>query len=142
VHSAGDETSRAGCEHSELRGGVVPNFTGEGVMVRRRSEGRVIDRECAGEVTGETKGLMGGPGLPVGERRERERGGAADGWGRPVSGERCGAREGTGPRGPGEGARRAGGSWAENDPIEGERFFLFLFYFLFLFLLSPFLLNK
>jgi hypothetical protein len=39
VHSAGDETSRAGCEHSDLRGGAVPNFTGAGVMTRRRGEG-------------------------------------------------------------------------------------------------------
>ena len=110
VHSAGDEISRAGCEHNELRGGAVPNFTSAGVMARRLGEGRAIDGDCAGEVTGGMKGLMGGPGLPAGERRERERGGAADGWGRPVSGERCDAREGAGPRGPGEGARRAGGS--------------------------------
>jgi hypothetical protein len=34
-----DETSRASCEHSELRGGAVPNFTGPGVMARRRGEG-------------------------------------------------------------------------------------------------------
>jgi hypothetical protein len=39
AHIAGDETSRAGCEHSELRGGAVPNFTGVGVMARRRGEG-------------------------------------------------------------------------------------------------------
>jgi hypothetical protein len=39
AHSAGDETSRAGCEHSELRGGVVPNFTGARVMARRRGKG-------------------------------------------------------------------------------------------------------
>jgi hypothetical protein len=39
AHSARDETSRAGCEHSELRGGAVPNFTGAGVMARRRGGG-------------------------------------------------------------------------------------------------------
>jgi hypothetical protein len=39
AHSAGDETSRAGCEHSELRGGAVPNFTSAGVMARRWGEG-------------------------------------------------------------------------------------------------------
>jgi hypothetical protein len=39
AHSAGDETSRASCEHSDLRGGAVPNFTGAGVMARRRGEG-------------------------------------------------------------------------------------------------------
>jgi hypothetical protein len=32
----------------------------------------------------------------------------------------------------GRGARHAGGSWAENGPTEGGRFFLFIFYFLFL----------
>jgi hypothetical protein len=45
----------------------VPNFTGAGVMVRRRGEG-VIDGDCAGEVTGGTKGLTSGPGMPAGER--------------------------------------------------------------------------
>jgi hypothetical protein len=39
AHSAGDETSRAGCKHSELRGGAVPNFTVAGVMPIRRGEG-------------------------------------------------------------------------------------------------------
>jgi hypothetical protein len=33
----------------------------------------VIDGDCACEVMGGTKGLTGGPGLPAGERRERER---------------------------------------------------------------------
>jgi hypothetical protein len=84
---------------------------------------------------------MGGARSPERDR-ERARGAWADGWGRPVSGgERRGARQGAGPRGPREGGR-AGGSWAGNDPTEGEKVFLFLFYFLFLFLLSPFLLNK
>jgi hypothetical protein len=39
AHSAGDKTSRAGCEHSELRGRAVPNFTSAGVMASRRGEG-------------------------------------------------------------------------------------------------------
>jgi hypothetical protein len=45
----------------------VPNFTSAGVMARRQGEG-VIDGDCAGEVTGGTKGLTGRPGLPAGER--------------------------------------------------------------------------
>jgi hypothetical protein len=124
VHSAGDETSRADCEHSELRGGAVPNFTGAGVMVRRRGEGRVIDGDCAGEVTGGTKGLTGGPELPAGERRERERGGAANGWGRSVSGERRGAWEGAGPE-----TAQPGGK------VFSFFFSIFYFYFYFFYLL-------
>jgi hypothetical protein len=75
---------------------------------------------------------MGGAEPTAGERREREGGGAADGRGRPISGERHSVREGVGPLGPREGARRAGGSWARNGPTGGRRFSLFLFYFLFL----------
>jgi hypothetical protein len=52
----------------------------------------------------------------------------ADGWGRPISGEWRGAREGAGPGGQGawEGTR------LEMAQPGGRRFFLFLFYFLFL----------
>jgi hypothetical protein len=50
AHRAGDETSRAGCEHSELRGRAVPNFTGAGVMATRRAG--VIGGDHAAEVTG------------------------------------------------------------------------------------------
>jgi hypothetical protein len=44
----------------------------------------VVGGERAGEGMGGTVVLTGGPGLPVGERRERERGGAADRWGRAI----------------------------------------------------------
>jgi hypothetical protein len=44
----------------------------------------VVGGERAGEVMGGTRGLTGGPGLPAEERRERERGGIADRWGRGV----------------------------------------------------------
>jgi hypothetical protein len=88
--------------------------------------------------------LTGGPGLPVGERCERERGGAADRWGRAI-------RRGAGTRSlaawavGGEGGSGRGAVWAENGPAEGGGFFLFLFlfsislfHFLFLFLFISF----
>jgi hypothetical protein len=86
---------------------------------------------------------MGGAEPAARERQERERGCAADGWGQPVSGERRGAN--AGGRAGGRqaawagGARRAGGSWAENGPTEGKGgfyFFFFTFYFLFLIFIS------
>jgi hypothetical protein len=73
----------------------------------------VVGGKRAGEVMGGTRGLTGGPGLPAEERRERERGGAADGWGRPVS--ESGAREGSAADGWGRGVRRGRvmlGTWA------------------------------
>jgi hypothetical protein len=55
------------------------------------------------------KALTGGARSPERDR-ERARGVRADGWGRAVSGgERHGAREGAGPRGPGDGGARGGG---------------------------------
>jgi hypothetical protein len=84
----------------------------------------VVGGKRAGEVMGGTRGLTGGPGLPAEERRERERGGAADGWGRPVS--ESGAREGSAADGWG-GARPR--------PRGGGRVFPF---FLFLFSISHF----
>jgi hypothetical protein len=58
--------------------------------------------------------LTGGPGLPVGERRERERGRVADWWGRSVRG-------GAGARGwaawaVGEGEARARRGSGQNGP--------------------------
>jgi hypothetical protein len=44
----------------------------------------VVGSERAGEGMGGTMVLTGELGLPVGERRERERGGAADRWGQAV----------------------------------------------------------
>jgi hypothetical protein len=78
---------------------------------------------------GGTKVLTGGPGLPVGERRERERGGAADRWGRFV---RCGAgvRSWAAWAGGGEGERAGAvrlGPKSAQPRGEGFSFFLFLF---------------
>jgi hypothetical protein len=108
----------------------------------------VVGGERAGEDMGETRGLTSGPGLPTGERRERERGGAADGWG-PAVRRGCGrAKRGCLGHGRERGERaRERGEWLgpENGPTEGGEFFLFLFlfsishsYFLFLFLFISF----
>jgi hypothetical protein len=79
-----------------------------GERVKGEEMGRtVVDGERAGEVMGGARGLTGGPGLSAEERRERERGGAADGWGRPVSG--SGVREGSAADGWGRGVRRGRG---------------------------------
>jgi hypothetical protein len=117
----------------------------------------VVSGECAGEVMGGTRGLTSGPGLPAEERRERERGGAADGWGRPVSG--SSAREGSAADGWGRGVRRgrghtmlgclghgrergrggrARGGWLGPEAAQprGGFFLLFLFFFYFLILFS------
>jgi hypothetical protein len=57
-----------------------------GASVNGEATGReVVGGERAGDGMGGTMVLTGGPGLLVGERRERERGGAADRWGRAVS---------------------------------------------------------
>jgi hypothetical protein len=44
----------------------------------------VVGGERAGEGMGGTRDLTSGPELSAGERRERERGGAADRWGQAV----------------------------------------------------------
>jgi hypothetical protein len=105
----------------------------------------VVGGERAGEGMGGTRDLTSGPGLSAGERRERERGGAADRWGRAI---RRGAGAGVaGLLGPREerGEADAGAAWAGNGPAEGGMFFLFLFlfsishfHFLFLFLFISF----
>jgi hypothetical protein len=106
-------------------GGVVAEA---GASVNGEATGReAVGGERAGDGMGGTKVLTGGPGLQVGERRERERGGAANRWGRFV---RCGA--GTRSRaawaGGGEGGKRGrGAAWAKIGPAEGGFFFLFLF---------------
>jgi hypothetical protein len=113
-------------------GGVVAEA---GASVNGEATGReAFGGERAGDGLGGTKVLTGGPGLPVGERRERERGVAADRWGRFV---RCGAgaRSCTAWAGEGEGERagaaRLGPKLAQ--PRGGGFFFFSFFCFLFLF---------
>jgi hypothetical protein len=57
-----------GCEHSELGGGAVPNFTGAGVMAVRERGRVVVGGDCVGEVKGEEEGLTGGAEQSAGER--------------------------------------------------------------------------
>jgi hypothetical protein len=100
----------------------------------------VVGGERAGEVMGGTRGLTGGPGLPAEERRERERGGAADRWGWGVRRGRRRAMLGCLGHGRvwGRGGRaRRGVAWARSGPAAGGVFLFFLFsifYFSFLFL--------
>jgi hypothetical protein len=103
----------------------------------------VVGGERASEDMGETRGLTSRPRLPTGERRERERGGAADGWGPAVR--RGRAKLGRGRERGGPGVREGGVAWARKRPSRGGEFFLFLFlfsishsYFLFLFLFISF----
>jgi hypothetical protein len=114
-------------------GGVVAEA---GASVNGEATGReAVGGERAGDGMGGTKVLTGGPGLPVGEQRERERGGAANRWGRFV---RCGAgaRSRVTWAGGGEGGKSGcGAAWAKIGPAEGGRVFLF---FLFLFFISFF----
>ena len=95
----------------------------------------VVGGERAGDGMGGTMVLTGGPGLPVGEQRERERGGATDRWGRAVrrgAGARSWAAWAVGGEG---GGKRA---WARFGPDtarpRGGRVFPFpfsVFYFTF-----------
>jgi hypothetical protein len=95
----------------------------------------VVGGERSGEDMSETRGLTSGPELPAGERRERERGGAADGWGPAVRHGRGRAKLGRLGHGRERGGsgRERGGKWLgpENSPAEGESFSFFYFYFLF-----------
>ena len=110
----------------------------------------MVGGERAGEGMGGTMVLTGELGLPVGERRERERGGAADRWGRAV-------RRGAGARswaawavgGEGEKRARRGLGLKAAQPRGGKGFSFFFFCFLFhfsifyfCFFLFPFLLNQ
>jgi hypothetical protein len=129
-------------------GGVVAEAS---ASVNGEATGReAVGGKRAGDGMGGTMVLTGGPGLPVGERRERERGGAADRWGRVV-------RRGAGARnwaawavgGEGGGESGCGAVWAGYGPVEGEGFSFFFFNFLFhfsifyfCFFLFPFLLNQ
>jgi hypothetical protein len=90
----------------------------------------VVGSERAGEGMGGMRDLTSGPGLPVGERRERERGGTADRWGRAIrrARGRCWAAWAAG--GEGESGRGRGLGWKRSSR-GGEGFFLFFFCFLF-----------
>jgi hypothetical protein len=128
-------------------GGVVAEA---GASVNGEATGReAVYGERAGDGMGGTMVLTSGPGLPVGERRERERGGAADRWGRVVR-RGAGARSWAAWAVGGEGGERARRSLGQNWPSRGGRVFLFfllcfLFHFsifYFCFFLFPFLLNQ
>jgi hypothetical protein len=107
-----------------------------GARVNGEATGRaVVGGEHAGEGMGGTRDLTSGPGLPAGERREREREGTADRWGRAVrhgAGARSWAAWAVGGEG---GGKRA---WARFGPDtarpRGGRVFPFpfsVFYFTF-----------
>jgi hypothetical protein len=104
-----------------------------GASVNGEATGReVVGGERAGDGMGGTMVLTGGPGLPVGERHERERGGAADRWGRAVrrgAGTRSWAAWAVGGDCGDAGAVRFGPKTAQP---RGEGVFLFsVFYFTF-----------
>jgi hypothetical protein len=123
-------------------GGVVADA---GASVNGEAMGReAVGGERAGDGMGGTKVLTSGPGLPVGERHGRERGGAADRWGRFV---RCGAgaRSWAAWAGEERGGRVGAHGLGQNWPSRGGRvFFSFsvfyfpFFHFLFLFLFISF----
>jgi hypothetical protein len=103
-----------------------------GASVNGEATGReAVGGERAGDVMGETMVLTGGPGLPVGERRERERVEPLTG-GAGLSG--AARAHAAGPLGPWEergeaGAARFGPKTAQ--PRGGKGFSFFFFCFLF-----------
>jgi hypothetical protein len=109
-----------------------------GARVNGKETGQaVVGGERTGEGMGWTRDLTSGPELPAEERRERERGGAADWWGRAVRrgvgagvAGLLGPREERGESGRGRGLGRI---W----PSRGGEGFSF-FFFCFLFLISIF----
>jgi hypothetical protein len=107
-----------------------------GARVNGEETGRaVVGGERAGEGMGGTRDLTSRPGLPAGYRRERERGGAADRWGRAV---RRGAGAGVaGLLGPREERGESGRGLGRIRPNRGGKGFSF-FFFCFLFLISHF----
>jgi hypothetical protein len=123
-----------------------------GASVNGEAMGReAVGGERADDGMGGTMVLTGGPGLPGGERRERERGGPLTG-GAGLSGAaraRAAGLLGPGRRGGG-GKSGRGAVWARIGPAEGGKgfsffFFCFLFHFsifYFCFFLFPFLLNQ
>ena len=105
-----------------------------GASVNGEATGReVVGDERAGDGMGGTMVLTGGPELPVGERHERERGGATDRWGQTVrrGAGACSWAAWAGGRGGKVGATRFGPDTAQP---RGEGFFPFyfsVFYFTF-----------
>jgi hypothetical protein len=96
----------------------------------------VVGGERAGEGMGGMRDLTSGLGLPAGEQRERERGGATDRWGRDVM-RGAGAHNWAAWAVGGEGGKRARARLGPEtaQPRGGEKMF---FLFLFLFLISIF----
>jgi hypothetical protein len=100
-----------------------------GASVNGEATGReAVGGERASDGMGGTMVLTGGPGLQEGEWRERERGGAADRWGRVV-------RRGAGARSwaawvvGGEGGKQARRGLGRKRPSRGgEGFFLFFLF--------------
>ena len=106
-------------------GGVVAEA---GASVNGEATGReAVGGERTGDGMGGTMVLTGGPGLPVGERHERERGGAADRWGRAVR-RGAGARSWAAWAVGGEGGSGRGAVWAEYGAAEGGKGFSFFFF--------------
>jgi hypothetical protein len=100
--------------------------------VNGEATGRVVvGGERAGDGMGGTMVLTSGPRLPAGERREREREGAADRWGRAVR-RGAGARSWAAWAERGEGGKRARFGPDTARP-RGEGFFPFSFFSVFFF---------
>jgi hypothetical protein len=96
-------------------------------MVNGEATGReAVGGERAGDGMGGTMVLTGGPELPVGERRERERGRAADWWGRVVR-RGAGARSWAAWAVGGEGGKRARRGLGRKRPSRGGSVFPFSF---------------
>jgi hypothetical protein len=158
AHSGDDEMAWAGGvmgwlgwrKGTEAQGA---NRAGERVMARRRGSGDRVASPGHGSEEGADGrgplakerdreggecGLTGGAEPIAGEQRERERG-AADGWGRNVSGGRGHAamgRLGHGREGSAR-VREREEAWTRSGPTEGAGFpFPLFFYFLFLFSIS------
>jgi hypothetical protein len=90
----------------------------------------VVSGDRAGEGMGGTRDQTSRPGLSAGEWRERERGGAADRWGRAIRRAGAGVARLLGPREE-EGGKRARLGLDTAQP-RGRVFSFFFFYFLFL----------
>jgi hypothetical protein len=113
----------------------------------------VVGGERTGDGMGGTRDLTSEPGLPAGERREREWEGAANRWGQVVRqrGRAQLGHLGHGRRGGKRARARARARFGpDTAQPRGEGFFLFLFLFsishfhflFFCFFLFPFLLNQ